>query len=83
MNGQRLNVWCDGELMLQDISPSDEICDNSEDLRDNKTWSQYWSNDKTVIRFNSLDTASESYRPKPTPDPGWLDCLKQFNENLI
>ena len=76
VTGQRLNVWCDGELILQDISPSNETCNNTDELDDNKTWSQYWSNNKKVIRFNSIDTASHYYRQKPTPDPGKLDGIK-------
>ena len=76
MTGQRLNVWCDGELILQDISPSNETCNNIEELDDNKTWSQYWSNNKKVIRFNLIDTASHYYRQKPTPDLGKLDGIK-------
>ncbi|KAL5248848.1 hypothetical protein ACHWQZ_G017888 [Mnemiopsis leidyi] len=60
----KLSVWCDGEVVIEDISPSEEKC-NSEYNSD--SWNRYWSISKTVIMFSTHDTASQSYRARPPP----------------
>ena len=65
MKEGKLRVWCDDIVVLQDISPSDETCNN--DLYKSGSWNRYWSLGKDVIRFSGIDTASQSYRTKPPP----------------
>ena len=65
MREEKLSVWCDGIVVVQDITPSNEIC-NSE-LYKSGSWNRYWSLSKDVVMFSEIDTASQSYRTKPPP----------------